>query len=670
MRPLLPPAALLATILLRLPLQAEPFATQDWRYRQDLSVDQPGLVKVALPVATLDAARIDLADLRLIDPAGGEIAFVLERTERAAFRVRPPESLAGSVEDAATVFILKTGTTDLITALEIDAGQQSFLTRALVEASDDGQNWRLLGRNLPVYDRGGQLRALHLTIPPGSYPYLRVTLDRLGGVHIALRGISLLTRTTEIDESEPVAVRVVVRDETPGETRLTLALPGANLHLATLELTTPEPVFNRPARLVYRAFEDETVHEVSLVQRNVSQAGPIKFDQKGSGAIPLVIEQIAPQRELTLVIDNGDSPPLALASITARRRPVFAVFYAVTAGRHTFYTGNPKAAAPRYDVGALTGESRQTQPVRLTPGPLGANPDFHPGEPLPEIPALGAALEVAAWAFRKPVQIGTAGVQQLELDPAVLARAQSGLGDLRLMSNGRQVPFVVERTSVTRALAVSAALVPDPKEPRLSRWRLTMPQPRLPCARLTAAVSTPLFQREVRLFEDIEDDRGYTSRRALGQASWNQAPGRRASIFALVLNQAPQTDTVWLETDNGDNPPITLGDVQVHYAVARLLFKAPGDAPVFLYYGDPQAVAPRYDLSLVGAQLLAADKATPGLGAEEALKGQSFADTIALAGRSGVLFWGMLVLVVIVLLVVIARLLPKAPPADGPAAPK
>jgi hypothetical protein len=67
---------------------------------------------------------------------------------------------------------------------------------------------------------------------------------------------------------------------------------------------------------------------------------------------------------------------------------------------------------------------------------------------------------------------------------------------------------------------------------------------------------------------------------------------------------------------------------------------------------------------------LAAAKATPGLGVEEALKGQSFADTVALAGRSGVLFWGMLALVVIVLLVVIARLLPKAPPVGGPAPPQ
>jgi hypothetical protein len=184
---------------------------------------------------------------------------------------------------------------------------------------------------------------------------------------------------------------------------------------------------------------------------------------------------------------------------------------------------------------------------------------------------------------------------------------------------------------------------------------------------MTATVSSPLFQREVRLFEDIEDDRGYTSRRGLGQASWSQIPGRRAATFALT--QAPETDTVWLETDNGDNPPIALGDVRVYYGVTRLLFKADGEAPLFLYYGNPQTTAPRYDLSLVAAQLLAADKSKPGLGAEEGLKGRSFAETMALAGRGGILFWGMLAIVVIVLLVVIARLLPKTPPARGPGAP-
>jgi hypothetical protein len=167
------------------------------------------------------------------------------------------------------------------------------------------------------------------------------------------------------------------------------------------------------------------------------------------------------------------------------------------------------------------------------------------------------------------------------------------------------------------------------------------------------------------LYEDIEDDRGYVSRHWLGEATWNRTPSQHGTTFTLNLDQTPETATLWLETDNGDNPAVTLDDFSVSFRVTRLLFKGTSDEPVFLYYGSARATAPRYDLSLVGAQLLAADKILPESGPEEALKTPSLADSIAGAGRGGLLFWAMLGLVVVVLLVVIARLLPKAPAAKG-----
>jgi len=663
MRAILPPVVLLALVGAAAPLPAGPDAPPRWRWQQELAVDQPGPVAVDLPVETLDAARADLADLRLFDPAGREQAFALLRPQPPADRVVSPESTSGSVEDAATVFVLKTGVNGEITALDIDAGGQRFLTRARVEAADDGLDWRVLGRNLPVYDRGAQVRSLRLDIPPGVYPYLRLTLDRLGGEHTALRGIELVARSAEAGAPEPVAAAIAARAELPGETRLALALPGAHLWLAGIELTTPEPVFDRPARLVYQAFTGERVEEVALWAGRIARGGPA-----GDRPVFLTVEQNAPQRALTLIIDNGDSPPLALTGIAARRRPVAAVFYAASAGRYALAAGFPQAGAPRYDVGALTADSSASRAVRLTPGPLLPNPAYQPGEALPEIAAVGTPLAVEPWADRRPVRISASGVQQLELTPGVLARAQADLGDLRLVSDGRQVPYVVERTSLTRALAVDAVPAPDPKQPRLSRWRLALPEPRLPLRRLTAAVPTPLFRRDLRLGEDIEDERGQVTRRWLGQAVWNQTPDHRAAAFVIALNERPEGRTLWLETDNGDNPPIDLAGVRVHCAVTRLLFKAAPDRPLFLYYGNPAAAAPRYDLGMVGEQLLAAEKTGAELGDEQALKGSSWGETIALAGRSGILFWGILGLVVILLLAVIARLLPKAPPTSGPSA--
>jgi hypothetical protein len=652
-------------LALALPLPAEPFAAQDWRLRQDLTVRQPGPVKLALPVETLDAARPHLADLRLVDPAGQEVAFAVEQSSPIRPVVRAPRSLSGTVEDNAMVYEVETGTDDLITALAIDAGQQRFLTRALVESSEDGVTWRLLGRNLPVYDRGGPLRALELPIPPGVYARLRLSLDRLGGRHLALRGISLVTRLPRGDPSEPVPVRVTAREETAGATRLTLVLPGANLFLASLEIHTPERVFDRPVRLARRVYENEAIREVAVTRGALAGADPFPAPDPGSYSLP--VEAIVPGRELILTIDNGDSPPLGLTAVTARRRPVFLIFEATAPGRYTLYAGNPRVAESRYDVGALATALQGVPPAPLLPGPLEANPDYRPGEPLPEIPLAAAPLEVAPWDFRKPVRIAAAGVQQLELDPDVLARAEPDLRDLRLVSDGRQVPFVIEHTSLTRPLDAAVTVVPDPKQPRLSRWRLGLPRPHLPLIRLSATAATPLFRRDIGLFEEMQDERGGTFRRMLGQAVWSQTPGSRRGELTVAFNQPPQTDVLWLETDNGDNSPVALGEVRVHYGVTRLLFKADDRTPIFLYYGNRRAAAPSYDLNLVAAQLLAADKSTGTLGAEEELRAGGLAQTLALAGRGGILFWSMLGLVVLILLAVIARLLPKTPPAGGSA---
>ncbi|OHE89328.1 MAG: hypothetical protein A3G75_00720 [Verrucomicrobia bacterium RIFCSPLOWO2_12_FULL_64_8] len=591
------------------------------------------------------------------------MAYTVDRGGASRSVLREPRSLSSSVEDAATVFVVETGTTDPITALQLDAGPQRFLTRALVEASEDRAAWRTLGRNLPVYDRGGQLRALQLAIPAGVCPYLRVTLDRLGRTHVTLRGIMLVTQRIRSDDTEPVTVRLGARDEMTGETRLVLVLPGAHLQLSALDFNTPEPVFDRSVRIVQRVFENESIRELVVGQGVLARAAVAAPSSNKTVRLPA--DFVTRQRELILSVDNGDSPPLALNEISARRRLVSVVFYATTVGNHTFYVGNPRAKAPRYDVSTLAADLADRSPARPVPGLLGANPAYRPGEPLPEISALGTTLDVASWGFRKSVRPNAAGVQELELDPAVLARARRDLGDLRLMSDDRQIPFVVEHSSLTRTIAVSATAVSDPKHPAMSRWRLVLPYPHLPLIRLTVAVSTPLFQREVRLWEEITDDRGYTNRRWLGQASWSQTPGRRVNVFSIGLNQHPETETLWLETDNGDNPPIRLGEVLAHHGVTRLLFQVGIDVPIALYYGQARVAAPRYDLGLVGAQLLEADKSAPGLDPEVALKEPSFIQSVVLGGRAAILFWGMLAVVVVVLLAVIARLLPKAPPAAG-----
>ena len=142
----------------------------------------------------------------------------------------------------------------------------------------------------------------------------------------------------------------------------------------------------------------------------------------------------------------------------------------------------------------------------------------------------------------------------------------------------------------------------------------------MPLTRLTCVAPTPLFERSLSLYEELTDERGDKYRRALGGATWTQTPERKSKEFTLTLDSPPQSDTLFLETDNGDNPPIELEKFTAFYPATRILFKAKPDDELFLYYGNPRVAPPSYDLSLVAEQLLAAEKNVASLSAEEQLK--------------------------------------------------
>jgi hypothetical protein len=383
--------------------------------------------------------------------------------------------------------------------------------------------------------------------------------------------------------------------------------------------------------------------------------------QPAAESLSAPLEGLVRSRELLLFVRNQDSPPLPITAVRIERRPVYLVFLVRQAGAYHLLTGNGQCAAPRYDLAALNMnlKSVAVAPIKLPP-PVN-NPDYRPPEVLPGIEATGAALDVTAWKFRQPVKIAHAGAQQLELDPDVLAHAQPGFQDLRLLHGSNQVPYVLERTSISRSLAPTVTATNDAKDPKLSRWMLKLPQSRLPVTRLSCATRTSLFQREITLYEELADERGEKYRHNLGSAAWVQKPDRKSQEFFLTLDSAPQSDTLFLETHNGDNPSVELEKFQLFYPATRILFKAGSDDELFLYYGNPRVASPRYDLSLVAGQLLSADKIIASLGTEQQLLKSSWREH-EIPGQGGVVFWGILALVIVVLLVIISRLLPKSPP--------
>jgi hypothetical protein len=632
----------------------------DWQHEQAFHVSTTGLVKINLPVETLAAARPAREDLRLYDDIGNEIPYVLTRPVPSPKVIQQAKSFQVSLNANNTVITLETGLAQPLDAVTLETPAGDFIKAVRVEGSPDGKSWRTLAQGRPIFRQSYGAANLKIPFPPTAAKWLRLTVDDQRSAPIPFTGARVHAAEGEPAPVETFTATIAERDENPGETRLTLNLGAANLDIAGLQIETTEPLFTRQVSIAVPQISEDAIRE-QMIGQGVIYRVAIE-GQPASENLSVPLENLVRSRELILFIKNGDSPPLPIKAVRAERRPVYLVFLARQPGAFHLLTGNAHCATPHYDLAGL-GMNLKSVPVAAIQIPLPSdNPDFHPPEVLPGLEVTGAALDMAEWKFRKPVDISGAGAQQVELDLDVLAHAQPGLGDLRVMRGSNQVPYIIQHTSISRSLALTVTATNDAKNPKLSRWIIKLPQANLPLTRLTYVSPTPLFERSLSLYEELTDDRGNKYQHLLGDATWTRTPDSKSKEFFLSFDSVPQSDALFLETENGDNSPIELEKFTAVYPVTRVLFKAKSDDELFLYYGNPRVASPRYDLSLVAGQLLAADKKIAALSTEQQLKKPSWQE-YEVPGKGGVLFWGILTVVVVVLLIIISRLLPKSPPS-------
>lgn len=629
----------------------------DWRNVQTVEVDQTGLLKLSLPLETLDAARPTLEDLRLYDDSGREVPFRVERPAPAPKAVRPAKNFRVTLANNMTVATFETHLAQPIDRITLETPARDFIKAVTLDGSNDGQTWQSVVRDQPIFRREGASR-LHVEFAPAVWARLRVTIDDRRAEAIPLIGATVHAADPTPAPAEPLELRLVERDESAGQTRFTLQAAGAHVTLAGIHIEATDPLFTREVTLAYRDYLEGEVRESVLARGTIYRVA--LEGQPAASSLSFASEVTVPTRELILTVQNGDSPPLNVAAIRAMRRSVYVTWLAAQAGAFHFLSGNPKRSPPRYDLAALAASvsAKLVQPRSVAA--LAANPAYRAAEPLPEIQDVGTAIDLARWKFRKRVELAKPGVQQLELDLDTLSRAASGFEDLRLARNGRQVPYLLERTSITRNFAPTVEKADDPKQPTLSRWQVRLPHRALPVTQLVCETDAPFFKREVFVTEQVPDERGniYTATRA--SASWVRTLEQRKDKLVLSLSP-PATDQLMLEIENGDNPPLALKNFELRYPATRVIFKTGADTATFLYYGNREASRPRYDIDLVARQLLAAEKVKAALGQGESLKKSLWPDTAELRGKAGWIFWVVLGVVVVALLVVISRLLPKSP---------
>ena len=224
------------------------------------------------------------------------------------------------------------------------------------------------------------------------------------------------------------------------------------------------------------------------------------------------------------------------------------------------------------------------------------------------------------------------------------------------------MPYVFETLDEPLAVdldELQPVAAPTPKRPGESRYRLRLPYENLPASRLVLNTSARVFERRIALTMERPpiDARTQPRTETVASTTWRHADPEEAAP-ALVINvPGLPAATAELVIDEGDNTPLSLSRPKLLLPAYRLRCFRDSGRELTLLYGHPHLDAPRYDLALLAPQVIGA-RAYEVAPAPEA-------PAASLPAKHGTttqtqLFWGALIVAVVVLLVLIGRLLAKS----------
>ncbi|NLF73148.1 MAG: DUF3999 domain-containing protein [Candidatus Anammoximicrobium sp.] len=390
-------------------------AVSAWQFLAEVPVAGAGkspLIDFVLPPSVFDAARVDLADLRLYDAQLREVPYAL----RIRSDVDTTEAVEGKefnrVPDPAGGVQLSLDLNDKQidhNEVEVNTPGDNYRRRVVLEGSDDGNQWNELTKRDIVRFPSGEKAFVDKTLSytPSRYRYLRITVSpdpqndtrpiEIGDVVVRRR----VKVPGELDVREvPYGQREATRADGGPGSRWVLDLQGRDVPVDRLLVTVADEEFVR--NWYVEAGGPADAHE--RFQRVASGVWQRRAGERVEDMAAEFGHEVRAAR-LRLVVTDNRNPPLRLTTVKAAApaRVVIAKRPESPSGPWRLYFGHPKAEAPNYDFARNLPQKLAPPPDRLPLGPRQPNPIYQPA-PLPlteRLPwliyvLLGAAVAVLA----------------------------------------------------------------------------------------------------------------------------------------------------------------------------------------------------------------------------------------------------------------------------------
>jgi hypothetical protein len=638
---------------------------------QRLDIDVPLLVgSQPFTVSSGDERWIaggGLNDLRLFNDQNVEVPYLLipptpDIPAITGGRVLPITA-TNLPDDKNSGFEVDFGSIITTDAIDLSPIPGPFLKRFMLEGSGDRLRWTQLvaaGTAFKLPAEG--LQHTRIEFRAGDYRYVRVTWDDTNSARVSPPAMVMARKVTPRSRGPMLREPVVIaqRPSEPGRSRFRLTLPAARLPIVALELTIGGGHLNRTARVLESSLVGDQAQP-----RVIGTGKLVRVVRDGINADELRILIRQPSEpELDLVVDDGDNPPLALAGVTA----VFAelpwiYFEAPAAGNIVARYGDPRLAAPRYDLEAV----RANLPAAPAPAAWRSAPPMtlapaSEGLPMAE---RGGQLALEGFEYVRDIPAGPAALITVPLDAAAMAHtgiSSRRLRDIRIVDTQHaQVPYLIEKRD--EPLIVETVLerrdLPSevrPADTRVSSYAVRLPFQQLPNARLVLTTRSRVFKRPLSLVSVIPAAERRPARLASHATShWIHAdPENAAPAVTLPLPESVQGD-LFVLIEEGDNQPLPIEKATILLPSYAVRLNRPANEPLRMVYGKDGMSSPTYDLQLLAPQVMGRVAEEVTAGAEQRFGGAPTASNVV--ALSPTVFWAVLGLAVLVLLTMVVKLM-------------
>ena len=401
-----------------------------WQYKAEVTVeDGTGEYgRLILTPEIYDAARLDLADIRLLDAQDRQVPYVLAKAKDITERLKYSPALINrstNTEGSAMV-TLDFGKQVVKNSIEVETGGNNFRRAVKIEGSNDNVEFFTVVEEAYVFAIDYNTRFEQVDLPANDYRYLRITVKPMATEEKSpvIDDVRAHKVEKKFAQRRPVEMLQVEHSENEKSKSSIYIYDLAYRHLpvSEIELGVADNAFYRCVTVDGRDAATRKVKVDSEDNRQRFKEVEVRWERIVSDTIYRYTEADGKKREklilrvpssrrvyryLKIAVRNYDDRPLTVNSASAKMIADNIVFAAQDDVASALYVGAKSAAKPQYDLARRLSLPLQVKARMAKLGGITDNPLF--GKVEPRTLAWTEKHKVLLWIIMGAVVVVLAG---------------------------------------------------------------------------------------------------------------------------------------------------------------------------------------------------------------------------------------------------------------------